>query len=100
MFARNKLFASPVIFSLALAGVARARDPDAPPVSMQHVRGAARALTAEIGHLVEDMQIELGRVPNAEHLLNDARDAAENAEHLAASLDQGVDLGHATKDFQ
>jgi methyl-accepting chemotaxis protein len=46
------------------------------------------------------MQIELRRVPNAEQLLNDARDAAESAEHLAASVDQGVDLGHAAKDFQ
>src|SRR5262245_20739603 len=69
------------------------------PVAIDEIRAAVRTLLLQIDHLVEDMEIDLAREPLSERLIQTAYDVRDEVEHLAASVERGVDLNHAVHDF-
>ena len=100
MFPRNTATAL-LCAALFSTSVAQAQDDrPVPPGSMDQIRSAALSLPSQVTHLLEDIQIESRRVPDFRRMADDAGRVAESAEHLAASVDQGVDVKHITRDFQ
>jgi hypothetical protein len=70
------------------------------PAAADPIRAAVQTLLVQVDHLVEDMEVDLVRDPVSERLMTLAHDVQEEAEHLAASIESGVDSNHAVRDFQ
>lgn len=70
------------------------------PVAAEQVRAAVQTLLVQVDQLVEDMEVDLVRDPVSEQLMTLAYDVQDGIEHLAASIERGVDYNHAVRDFQ
>jgi hypothetical protein len=70
------------------------------PVAADQIRVASQTLLVQVDHLVEDMEVDLVRDPVSEQLMTLAYDVQDEVEHLAASVERGIDLNHAVRDFQ
>lgn len=71
-----------------------------PPLPIDELRAGMNEFSGELGHLVEDMQIDLRNDPESRHLIQDGAKVLDEARHLTEALRPGADPQHILRDFE